>query len=141
VAGLQLAVKNADARTLSAQLLAVRVGLESKPALLRHIAREIRFCEVWPNFPLGFADSAEGPDKISEEFEIMARHIEGLNIQFQSADFAVLKKEAERVVFAIFWTDGEKIRTLCQDVLTFVRIELKEDLPFEVFAKPRPSAP
>ncbi|NLI78137.1 MAG: hypothetical protein GX442_17100 [Candidatus Riflebacteria bacterium] len=138
VAALQLAKKATDAKGLSAQLFAVMVGLQEKPAMLRHIAGEIRFCEAWPNFPVGFPDSPEGCDPISREFEIMADHIEKLGIQYQSTSLATLKKEADRVVFALFWTDSEKIRTLCHSILTFIRMELKEDLPFEVFAKPRP---
>lgn len=136
VAGLQYAKKSDDAKMISAQLQAVRLGLDAKPALLRHIAAEIRQCESYPNFPLGFNDGPEGPEPISEEFEKMATHLETLNIQPQSNDLAFLKKEADRVVFAIFWTDSEKMRSLAHDIHTFLRTELHEDLPFDVFTKP-----
>lgn len=139
VAALQLAkttqYKNIDARSLSAQLLAVKIGLVEKPALIRYIAREIAFCEQYPNFPLGFNDSPEGPEKISVEFFKIADHIENLPVNHQAKDLPVLKKEAQRVVFDLFWTDSEKMRTLCMDMLNFIRVELKEDLPFDIFAK------
>jgi len=136
VAALQLVKNLDDPRAISAQLLAVKIGLEAKPAFLRHIAREIRFCEQYPNFPRGFNDSPEGPEPISQEFEIMADHLENLDIRFESTDLRFLRQEAARVVFAIFWTDSEKIRTLCDSVLHFVRVELKEDLPFDMVTKP-----
>ena len=136
VAGLQMAKKSQDAKAISAQLLAVRLGLETKPALLRHISREIEQCESYPNFPRGFNDGPEGPELISFEFEKMAAHVETLNIKPNSTDLAFLKKEADRVIFAIFWTESEKMRSLAQDIHTFLRKELKEDLPFEVFSKP-----
>lgn len=139
VAALQLAkthkFKFVDASSLSAQLLAVKIGLVEKPALLRHIAREIEFCEQYPGFPLGFNDSPEGPEKMSAEFYKIADHIEKLPINYQAGDFAALKKEADRVVFDLFWTDGEKMRSLCMDMLNFIRVELKEDLPFDIFGK------
>jgi len=138
VAGLQLTKKNGDPKTISAHLFAVRMGLEAKPEFMRHIARELRDVEDYPKFPLGFDDSPEGPQKLSVEFDQIAAHIEGLNIQFDSTDPVFLKKEADRVVFALFWTESEKIRTMFQDLLTFVRVELKEDLPFEIFTKPKP---
>ncbi|HOT27909.1 MAG TPA: hypothetical protein PLU72_06950 [Candidatus Ozemobacteraceae bacterium] len=136
VAALQYAKKNGDPRAISAQLLAVRMGLEEKPALIRHIAAEIEFCEKHPNFPRGFDDSPEGPELISAEFYKIASHIENLKINHASADLAVLRKEAERVVFELFWTDSEKMRSLSMDILNFLRIELKEDIPFDVFHKP-----
>ncbi|HNW34881.1 MAG TPA: hypothetical protein PKM25_08115, partial [Candidatus Ozemobacteraceae bacterium] len=136
LAALQYAKKNDDPRAIAAHLLAVRMGLEEKPALFRHIAREIEFCEKYPNFPLGFNDSPEGPELISAEFDKIAAHIEGLQINHQSTDLKVLRKEAERVVFELFWTDSEKMRSLGMDILTFLRVELKEDLPFDVFNKP-----
>lgn len=136
VAALQYAKKNDDPRAIAAQLLAVRIGLEEKPALLRHIAREIEFCERYPNFPLGFNDSPEGPELISAEFDKIAGHIADLQINHNSADLKLLRKEAERVVYELFWFDSEKMRTLGMDILTFLRVELKEDLPFDVFNKP-----
>lgn len=139
VAALQLAktnkFKNIDAKTLAAQLLAVKIGLVEKPALIRYIAREIAFCEQYPNFPLGFNDSPEGPEKISVEFFKIADHIENLPVNHQAGDLPTLKKEAQRVVFDLFWTDSEKMRSLCMDMLNFIRVELKEDLPFDIFAK------
>lgn len=138
VAGLQLAKKKGDAKSIAAQLFAVRMGLEAKPDFMRHLARELRDIEDFPKFPLGFDDSPEGPQKLSVEFDQIADHIEGLNIQFESNDPVFLKKEADRVVFAIFWTECEKIRTMFQDLLHFVRVELKEDLPFDIFTKPKP---
>lgn len=137
VAALQLAKKNdLTPETLSAQLLAVKIGLIEKPALIRHIAREIQFCEAYPRFPLGFPDSAEGPEKISEEFFKIADHIENLPINHQLKELPALRKEAQRVVFELFWTDSEKMRTLCSDMLNFLRLELKEDIPFDIFGKP-----
>ena len=136
VAALQLVKQKNDSKAIAAQLFAVQVGLEAKPALFRYIAKEIKFCEQYPNFPLGFNDSPEGPEPISTEFNIIADHIEKMKINFESNDLAVLQKEANRVVFGLFWTDSEKIRTLCSDVLNFVRKELKEDLPFSMFSKP-----
>ncbi|HOY68016.1 MAG TPA: hypothetical protein PLP29_14095 [Candidatus Ozemobacteraceae bacterium] len=136
VAALQYTKKNNDPRAIAAQLLAVRMGLEEKPSMLRHIAREIEFCEKYPNFPRGFNDSPEGPELISAEFDKIAGHIENLNINHQLTDLAALRKEAERVVFELFWFDSEKMRTLGMDILTFLRVELKEDLPFDVFNKP-----
>ncbi|MDN5280641.1 MAG: hypothetical protein PWR01_4606 [Clostridiales bacterium] len=137
VAALQLVKKNQpNAEELAAQLLAVKIGLIEKPALLRYIAKEIKFCEKYPNFPLGFNDSPEGPEKISAEFYKIADHIEKLPVNHQSKDIRVLRKEAQRVVFDLFWTDSEKMRTLCMDMLNFIRKELKEDLPFDIFAKP-----
>jgi len=124
--------------TLSAQLLAVKIGLLEKPAMLRHIAKEIKFCEAYPNFPLGFNDSLEGPEKISVEFYKMADHIENLPINHQLKDLAALRKEAERVVFELFWTDSEKMRTLSADMLNFLRKELKEDISFNIYGKPVP---
>jgi hypothetical protein len=139
VAALQLAktnkYKNVDAKTLAAQLLAVKIGLIEKPALIRYIAREIAFCEQYPNFPLGFNDSPEGPEKISAEFFKIADHIENLPVNHQAGDLSILKKEAQRVVFDLFWTDSEKMRSLCMDMMNFIRVELKEDLPFDIFAK------
>ncbi|HNV70965.1 MAG TPA: hypothetical protein PKO06_14785, partial [Candidatus Ozemobacteraceae bacterium] len=139
VAALQMAKKSDDPKMISAQLLAVRLGLDAKPALLRHIAQEIRQCEAYPKFPLGFNDGPEGPELISDEFEKMAFAIENLNIQPHLTTLAALRKEAERVVFAIFWTESEKMRALAHDIHTFLRVELKEDLPFDVFTKPRSS--
>ena len=139
VAALQLAnksqFKNIDAQALSAQLLAVKIGLVEKPALIRYIAKEIEFCEKYPGFPLGFNDSPEGPEKISVEFFKIAEHLEKLPVNYQAKDLPTLKREAQRVVFDIFWTDSEKMRTLCMDMLNFIRVELKEDLPFDIFAK------
>ncbi len=136
VSALQYAKKNDDPRVVSAHLLAVRMGLEEKPALIRHIAAEIEFCERFPNFPKGFDDSPEGPELISAEFYKIASHIENLKINHHSTNLAVLRKEAERVVFELFWTDSEKMRSLSMDILTFLRTELKEDIPFDVFNKP-----
>jgi len=136
VAALQYAKKNDDSRVIAAQLLAVRMGLEEKPALFRHIAAEIEYCEKYPNFPKGFDDSPEGPELISAEFYKIAAHIENLKINHSASDLKVLRKEAERVVFELFWTDSEKMRSLAMDILNFLRIELKEDIPFDVFHKP-----
>lgn len=136
VAALQYAKKNDDPRVVAAHLLAVRMGLEDKPALFRHIAAEIEFCEKYPNFPKGFDDSPEGPELISAEFYKIASHIENLKINHHSTNLAALRKEAERVVFELFWTDSEKMRSLSMDILTFLRTELKEDIPFDVFNKP-----
>ena len=137
VGALQLAKENKiTAEVLSAQLLAVKIGLIEKPALIRHIAREIKFCEAYPNFPLGFDDSAEGPEKISVEFYKIADHIENLPINHQLKDLPALRKEAQKVVFELFWTDSEKMRTLSADMLNFLRMELKEDIPFDIFGKP-----
>jgi hypothetical protein len=140
VAALQLVKKNnPDARQLAAQLLAVKIGLIEKPSLFRHVAREIEFCEQHPAFPLGFNDSPEGPEKISAEFYKIAQHIESLKINHQSDDLKVLEKEAKRVIFELFWTDSEKMRSMCMYMLTFIRVELKEDLPFDIFGKPAKS--
>ncbi|GAB4272195.1 MAG: hypothetical protein Kow0029_10620 [Candidatus Rifleibacteriota bacterium] len=137
VAALQLVKKNnLSAEAISAQLLAVKIGLIDKPALIRYIANEIKFCEDYPNFPLGFNDSPEGPEKLSVEFFKIADHIENLKINCNAKDLNALKKEAEKVVFELFWTDGEKMRTMCMDMFNFLRVELKEDLPFEIFSKP-----
>lgn len=136
VAALQYAKKNDDPRVIAAQLLAVRMGLEEKPALFRHIAAEIEFCEKYPHFPKGFDDSPEGPELMSAEFYKIAAHVENLKINHASTDLAVLRKEAERVVFELFWTDSEKMRSLSMDMLNFLRVELKEDIPFDVFNKP-----
>jgi hypothetical protein len=137
VAALQLAKNNnISAEMLSAQLLAVKIGLLEKPALIRHIAREIEYCEVYPGFPLGFNDSPEGPEKISVEFYKMADHIENLQINHQLKELPELRKEAQRVVFELFWTDSEKMRTLASDMLNFLRMVLKEDIPFHIFGKP-----
>ncbi len=142
VAALQLAkttkYKNVNPDGLAAQLLAVKIGLVEKPALIRYIAREITFCEKYPHFPLGFNDSPEGREKISVEFFKIADHIEKLPVNHNLKDLPALKKEAERVVFELFWTDSEKMRTLCIDMMNFIRVELKEDLPFDIFAKPIP---
>lgn len=135
VAVLQLAKKENNAEVLSAQLLAVKIGLIEKPAILRHIAREIEFCEQYPEFPLGFDDSPAGPEKLSAEFYQIADHIENLQINYQGSDYKVLRKEAQRVVFALFWTDSEKMRTMCMDMLNFLRMKLKEDIPFDIFGK------
>lgn len=135
VAALQLVKKTTSPEVLSAQLLAVKIGLIEKPALIRHIASEIRQCEDYPEFPLGFPDSPEGPEKISEEFFKIADHIENLKINFQSDDLAFLKKEAQRVVFELFWTDSEKMRTMAMDMLSFLRLKLKEEIPFDIFGK------
>lgn len=137
VGALQLAKNNnITAEMLSAQLLAVKIGLIEKPALLRHIAKEIKFCEAYPDFPLGFDDSPEGPEKISIEFYKMADHIENLPINHQLKELPALRKEAQRVVFELFWTDSEKMRTLSSDMLNFLRKVLKEDIPFDIFGKP-----
>lgn len=137
VGALQLAKNNnITAEMLSAQLLAVKIGLIEKPALLRHIAKEIKFCETYPDFPLGFDDSPEGPEKISIEFYKMADHIENLPINHQLKELPALRKEAQRVVFELFWTDSEKMRTLSSDMLNFLRKVLKEDIPFDIFGKP-----
>ncbi|OGK07947.1 MAG: hypothetical protein A2W80_03325 [Candidatus Riflebacteria bacterium GWC2_50_8] len=137
VGALQLAKNNnITAEMLSAQLLAVKIGLVEKPALLRHIAKEIKFCEAYPDFPLGFDDSPEGPEKISIEFYKMADHIENLPINHQLKELPALRKEAQRVVFELFWTDSEKMRTLSSDMLNFLRKVLKEDIPFDIFGKP-----
>ncbi|PKL46436.1 MAG: hypothetical protein CVV42_16445 [Candidatus Riflebacteria bacterium HGW-Riflebacteria-2] len=137
VGALQLAKNNnVTVEMLSAQLLAVKIGLTEKPALIRHIAREIEFCEVYPGFPLGFDDSPEGPEKISVEFYKMADHIENLRINHQLKELPELRKEAQRVVFELFWTDSEKMRTLASDMLNFLRMVLKEDIPFHIFGKP-----
>ncbi|NCB37185.1 MAG: hypothetical protein EOM80_00315 [Erysipelotrichia bacterium] len=137
VAALQLAKENKiTVEMLQAQLLAVKIGLVEKPALIRHIAKEIEFCESYPNFPLGFPDSPEGCEKISAEFFKIADHIDNLPINHQLKDLAALRKEAQKVVFELFWTDGEKMRTLSMDMLNFLRLELKEDIPFDVFGKP-----
>ena len=138
VAALQLVKNSKDPREIAAQLFAVQVGLEQKPSLFRYIAREIKFCEAYPNFPMGFNDSPEGPEPISKEFYKIAGHIEKMRINFESTDLPTLQKEAERVVFELFWTDSEKVRSLCSDILYFVRDELKEDLPFSMFSKPIP---
>ncbi len=139
VGALQLAKNsNVTAEMLSAQLLAVKIGLVEKPALIRHIAREIEFCETWPGFPLGFNDSPEGSEKISVEFYKMADHIENLQINHKLSELPALRKEAKRVVFELFWTDSEKMRTLASDMLNFLRMVLKEDIPFHIFGKPVP---
>ncbi len=135
VAALQLAKNEQSAEVLSAQLLAVKIGILEKPAIIRHIAREIEFCEQYPEFPLGFNDSPEGPEKMSVEFFKIADHIESLPINFQSTDVKVLRKEAQRVVFDLFWFDSEKMRTLAMDMLNFLRMKLKEDIPFDIFGK------
>ncbi|PKL41807.1 MAG: hypothetical protein CVV41_16700 [Candidatus Riflebacteria bacterium HGW-Riflebacteria-1] len=136
VGALQLAKNNnITAEMLSAQLLAVKIGLIEKPALLRHIAKEIKFCEAYPDFPLGFDDSPEGPEKISIEFYKMADHIENLPINYKLKELPALRKEAQRVVFELFWTDSEKMRTLSSDMLNFLRRVLKEDIPFDIFGK------
>jgi hypothetical protein len=138
VAALQLVKEqNPTAERLSAQLLAVKIGLIEKPSLMRYIAREIKFCEQYPNFPVGFNDSPAGPEKLSQEFFKIADSIENLEVNHQIDDLQLLKKEAEKVVFKLFWTESEKMRTMCMDMLQFIRIELKEDLPFDVFGKPR----
>lgn len=136
VAALQYAKKNDDPRAIAAQLLAVQIGIQEKPAMFRYVAREIEFCEQYPNFPRGFDDSPEGPELISAEFDKIADHIENLQINHNSTDLKVLRKEAERVVYELFWFDSEKMRTLGMDILTFLRVELKENLPFDVFNKP-----
>lgn len=137
VAALQMAKKSKmTAETLAAQLLAVKIGLVEKPSLIRYIAKEIKFCEQYPNFPLGFNDSPEGPEKLSAEFYKIAEHIENLPVNHTAKDLPTLRKEAQRVVFDLFWTDSEKMRTMCMDMLNFLRKELKEDLPFDIFAKP-----
>lgn len=134
VASLQLIKKTSvDGPRLSAWLLSVKIGLIEKPDLIRHIAREIEFCEKYPGFPLGFNDSAEGPEKISQEFYKIASHIEELEINYKLQDQKALEKEAERIIFELFWTDGEKMRSLCMNMLNFIRVELKEDLPFDIF--------
>lgn len=138
VAALMLVKGSQDPKVISAQLFAVKVGLDEKPSMFRYIAREMKYCQQYPNFPLGFADGPEGPEPLSVEFEKIANDIEKLNIQYQLTNLTALKKEANRVTFAIFWTASEKIRTLCQSVLNFLRMEMKEDLPFEVFTKPAP---
>lgn len=135
VAALQLAKNEQSAEVLSAQLLAVKIGILEKPAIIRHIAREIEFCEQYPEFPLGFNDSPEGPEKMSVEFFKIADHIESLPINFQSTDVKVLRKEAQRVVFDLFWFDSEKMRTMAMDMLNFLRMKLKEDIPFDIFGK------
>ncbi len=137
VAALQLAKVQNSAESLSAQLLAVKIGLTEKPAMLKSIAREIEFCEKYPEFPLGFDDSPEGPEKISQEFYKIADHIENMQVNFQSKDVKVLRREAQRVVFELFWTDSEKMRTLSMDMLNFLRMKLKEDIPFDIFGKSR----
>ncbi|MGM0598612.1 MAG: hypothetical protein ACQETH_02230 [Candidatus Rifleibacteriota bacterium] len=137
VAALQLIKEqNPTSERLSAQLLAVKIGLIEKPSLMRYIAREIKFCEQYPDFPLGFNDSPEGPEKLSEEFFKIADSIENLEVNHQSDDLKQLRKEAEKVVFKLFWTESEKMRTMCMDMLQFIRVELKEDLPFDIFGKP-----
>ena len=108
VAALQLAKKNSNPGALSAQLLAVQIGLVEKPFLIRFIAHEIELCQNYPNFPLGFNDSPEGPEKMSAEFYKIADHIENMKIKFESNDIKALRKESERVVFELFWTDSEK---------------------------------
>lgn len=135
VAALQLAKNQQSAEVLSAQLLAVKIGLLEKPAMIRHIAREIEFCEQYPEFPIGFNDSPEGPEKMSVEFFKIADHIESLPINYQSSDIKVLRKEAQRVVFDLFWFDSEKMRTMAMDMLNFLRMKLKEDVPFDIFGK------
>lgn len=136
--GVLLVAKNeTDAKALSAQLLAIKIGLIEKPALIRYIANELEFCEKYPNFPVGFNDSPEGPEKLSAEFYKIADHIENLPINHQLTDVNALRKECEKVLFALFWTDGEKMRTMCGQMLTFIRVELKENLPFAPFTKPR----
>ena len=136
VAALQLAKYEPDAKTISAQLLAVKIGLAEKPTLIRYISRQLEFCEQYPNFPLGFNDSPEGPEKLSVEFEKIATQIEKMQIHHELTDIKELRKESERVVFQLFWTDGEMMRTMCGKMLNFIRMELKEDLPFEPLLKP-----
>ncbi len=136
VAALQLAKNSNDEQALSAQLFSVQVGLVEKPALIRYIADEIKFCEKYPNFPLGFNDSPEGPEKLSQEFYKIADHLEKMKINYKLKTLPKLRKEAERVVFEIFWTECEKMRTMSSDMLNFIRIELKEDLPLNIFSKP-----
>ncbi|MFZ2957823.1 MAG: hypothetical protein WA705_13130 [Candidatus Ozemobacteraceae bacterium] len=136
VAGLQTANKSEDPKEISAQLFAVRMGLEYKPDFMRQISQKLASIENYPGFPLGFPDSPEGPQKLSVEFEQIASSIENLNIRYESSDLVFLRKEANRVVFTIFWTESEKIRTMCCDLLTFLRMGLKEDLPFEIISKP-----
>lgn len=136
VAALQLAKDEPDAKTLQAQLLAVKIGLAEKPTIIRYIARQLEFCEKYPNFPLGFDDSPEGPEKLSVEFYKIADQIENMKIHYELTNIKALRKEAERVVFQLFWTDGEMMRTMCGKMLNFIRMELKEDLPFEPLLKP-----
>ena len=136
VAALQLNENQNSVEGLQAQLLAVKVGLIEKPFLIRYIAEELEFCEKYPNFPLGFNDSAEGPERLSVEFLKIADHMERLPINHEAKDIKALRKEAEKVVFELFWTDGEKMRTMCIDLANFIRRELKEDLPLNIFTKP-----
>ncbi len=136
VDALMLAKETSDPKAISAQLFAVKVGLDEKPKFFHYLAKEIQPCESYPNFPLGFPDSPEGPEKISQEMINIADHIEKLNVKYDSTDINFLRKEADRVVFAIFWTDSEKIRTLASDMLNFLRKDLKEDLPFDIYQKP-----
>jgi len=138
VYGIQLAKETNDPKFLSGQLFSVCVGLEEKPQFFRYLSKEFKSIENFPGFPLGFPDSPEGPETYSKEMINIADHLEKLNIQFQSNDIGFLKKEADRIVFAIFWTDSEKIRTLCSDLLTFLRVKLKEDIPFQIYQKPLP---
>ncbi|MBI3038813.1 hypothetical protein HYY75_07170 [bacterium] len=135
VAALNMKKNSSDPKVLSAQLFAVKIGLEDKPRMMRYISKEIRPCENYPNFPLGFPDSPEGPEPISVEFEKIADSLENLNICFQSNDIEFLKKEANRVTFTVFWTECEKIRAICFDLINFVRVNLKEDIPFEAYQR------
>ena len=137
VDALQLAKDISDPKALGAQLFAVKKGLEYQPQFFRYLSKEIQSCESYPNFPKGFDDSPEGPEPISAEMNHIADHIETLNIKFESDDINFLKKEADRVVFAIFWTESEKIRTMINDMLNFLRKDLMEDLPFDIYQKPR----
>lgn len=135
VAALQLMKNCDDPKIVSSQLLAVRIGLLDKPNLMRFIAREIRFCESYPKFPLGFPDSPEGPETISCEFDHIADSIENLDIQHESADLQFLRREAERVCYVLFWAECEKIRSLLMDLMFFIKGELHEELPFDIYTK------
>jgi len=120
--------------SLQSQLFAVKVALTEKPYIIRHMADSIKECENnLSKFPLGFPDSPEGPEKISDEFYKMASHIENLQVNHKLDSIPALRKEAERVVFEIFWTDGEKMRSLASDMLSYLRVYHKEYIPFDVF--------
>lgn len=120
--------------SLQSQLFALKVSLTEKPYIIRHIADSIKECENnLSNFPLGFPDSPEGPEKISDEFYKMASHLENLQINHKLDSIPALRKESERVVFEIFWTDGEKMRSLASDMLSYLRVYHKEYIPFDVF--------
>lgn len=138
---LQIARDNGDPRQIALALQFVKFGLEGKPDQMRHLSAILRDCESYPGFPLGFADGPEGPEPISRELDKIGAAIENVNINAGLTDPTALNKEADRVIFALFWTAGEMVRALTIDIYNWLRVTIKVDLGFTLMTKKPARAP